>query len=219
MALAIRISIFLLAACQLLSGQVSGGIDGEITTFGTTVVIASGLKGLVYDIPEGTDSLPKFEKLKPVGTVYTNGLLIPKRDFTEGFPGITNKFEWFAIDYTGRFYVDKPGKYAFIVASDDGSKLYIDGKRLIDNDGVHGVVAVEGDVKLTGGIHHIRLSYFQGPRASLALMLGVMGPGEKQWRAFNTNDFRPPSNPADWKYGSPTDLEKPEPGKGRKKSR
>ena len=25
--------------------------------------------------------------------------------FREGFPGITDRFEWFAIEYTGTFYV------------------------------------------------------------------------------------------------------------------
>jgi len=186
--------------------------------FGTTVVIPSGLKGLIYLLQPGTLWLPKFEKLEPVGTIYTNGLNIPTRDFTEGFPGVTNRFEWFAIDYTGRFYVQNPGKYRFALVSDDGSKLYIDGLVVVDNDGVHTPLREEGTVKLAGGIHSIRLSYFQGPRTALALMLGVLGPGENQFRFFNTNEFKPPANPEDWKYGSPDDLKAaPEPNAGRKK--
>jgi len=188
--------------------------------FGTTVVIPSGLKGLIYLLQPGTLWLPKFEKLEPVGTIYTNGLNIPTRDFTEGFPGVTNRFEWFAIDYTGRFYVQNPGKYRFALVSDDGSKLYIDGRVVVDNDGVHAPVREEGAVKLAGGIHSIRLSYFQGPRTALALMLGVSGPGESQFRFFNTNEFKPPANPEDWKYGSPDDLKAtPDPNAGRKKLR
>ena len=71
--------------------------------FGTTVVIPSGLRGDIYYISPNSASLPKFEKLEPVGTIYTNGLNIPPREFTEGFPGVTKRVEFFAIDYTGRF--------------------------------------------------------------------------------------------------------------------
>ena len=78
---------------------------------------------------------------------------------------------------------------------------------MIDNDGVHAPKVMFGTVKLSGGIHDIRVSYFQGPRTQLALMLGVAQAGEKQFRIFNTREFRPPKNPADWKYGDPTDLQ------------
>jgi hypothetical protein len=195
--------------------------DGVEARFGTTVVIPSGLRGQIYFLPDGTLTLPKFEKLEPVGTIYTNGLNIPPREFSEGFPGVTKRFEFFAIDYTGRFYVSKPGHYRFALASDDGSKLYIDGRLVIDNDGVHATLRMDTIVKLSGGIHHIRLSYFQGPRYEISLMLGVSGPGESGLRAFNTNEFRPPANPEDWKYGSPDDLLKdpPDPNAGRKKLR
>jgi hypothetical protein len=188
--------------------------------FGTTVVIPSGLRGDIYYISPNSASLPKFEKLEPVGTIYTNGLNIPPREFTEGFPGVTKRVEFFAIDYTGRFYVNKPGKYRFALASDDGSKLYIDGKTVINNDGIHATLRVDTSVILAGGIHTIRLSYFQGPRFELSLMLGIAGPGDKDFRAFNTNEFKPPANPEDWKYGSPDDLKaSPDPNAGRKKLR
>jgi len=175
--------------------------------FGTTVVIPSGLRGQIYFLPINTMALPKFEKLEPVGAIYTNGLNIPPREFRDGFPGVTDRFEWFAIDYTGRFYVDKPGKYRFALASDDGSKLYIDDKVVINNDGIHGTLRVDTTVKLAGGIHRIRLSYFQGPRFEVSLMLGIAGPGDTEFRAFNTNEFKPPPNPEDWKFGSPANLE------------
>ncbi len=181
------------------SAQLAGGEDVE-PKFGATVVIPSGLRGEIYYLKPETFQLPKFEKLKPVGTIYTNGLNIPPRDFMEGFPGITDRLEWFAIDYTGRFWIQNPGKYRFALVSDDGSKLYIDGKTVIDNDGHHPPLRVDGSAKLAGGIHAIRISYFQGPRTSLALMLGVAGPEDKEFRVFNTNEFRPPANPDDWKF-------------------
>lgn len=194
--------------------------EGVEARFGTTVVIPSGLRGQIYHLRPGAQGLPKFEKLEPVGVIYTSGLYIPPREFTEGFPGVTNRIEWFAIDYTGRFYIDKPGKYRFALASDDGSKLYIDSRVIINNDGIHATLRVDGSVNLAGGIHTIRVSYFQGPRYALALMLGVAGPGDRELRVFNTNEFKPPANPEDWKYGSPEDLKTPtDPNAARKRLR
>jgi hypothetical protein len=191
----------------------------EITTFGTTVVIPYGLRGEIYNLEPGTEWLPNFDRLTPVGAIYTSSLNIKPRHFTEGFPGVTDRFEWFAIDYRGRFYIDKPGKYRFTLISDDGSKLYIDEKVIIDNDHGHPTLMKDGSVTLAGGVHSIRVSYFQGPRYDLALMLGVLGPGEKVWHVFDTEYFRPPSDPAKWKYGDPAKdlLEIPPSSTGRKK--
>ena len=208
----------LAAACclslSLASGQPPAFPTAPITTFGVTVVDPFGLKGEIYLLRPDTLWLPKFEKMKPIGAIYTSALNIPTRDFQEGFPGITDRFEWFAIDYTGYFYIDKPGKYRFLLGSDDGAKLYIDKKTVIDNDGIHPIQYEEGSVNLKGGIHQIRIAYFQGPRAQLALILGVARPGE-DWRVFSTNEFRPPRDPADWKYGDPNDLPGCERGKSR----
>jgi len=67
-------------------------------------------------------------------------------------------------------------------------------------------------VSLGGGIHNIRLSYFQGPGYELSLMLSVSGPGDHRLRPFNTDHFKPPSNPDNWKYGSPAEWkESPDP--------
>src|SRR5262249_19768710 len=113
-------------------------------TFGVTVVDPYGLRGEVYLIKEGSQKLPNFRKLKPVGTIYTSSLNVPARDFREGFPGVTDRYEWFAIDYTGRFWIDKPGTYRFSLESDDGSRLYIDDPLLINNDGLHSIQTFDG---------------------------------------------------------------------------
>jgi len=175
---------------------------GERTpTFGTTVVIPSGLHGEVYHIRKDSQRLPNFRKLKSLGTIYATSLNVPPRDFREGFPGVTKRFEWFALDYTGKFWIDRPGEYRFSLLSDDGSRLYIDGTQLIDNDGVHFAMERMGHMRLDGGIHQIRVSYFQGPRFEVALVLRVAGEGE-HWRVFSTDEFKPPPNPDDWKWGA-----------------
>lgn len=66
----------------------------------------------------------------------------------------------FAIQFSGFIQIDTAGKYTFATQSDDGSKLYIDGKEVVNNDGNHGVQEQTGSVELTAGKHAIRVDYY-----------------------------------------------------------
>jgi hypothetical protein len=184
-----RFPACLAALCLCLPAQAA---QEPIPTFGITVVLPSGLQGKVYHIRHNTTQLPDFEKLKPEGVIYTASLNIPPQDFHQGFPGVTKRFEWFAIDYSGRFWIDNPGMFRFVLTSDDGARLYVDDREIIDNDGQHPPQERTGKVELSRGIHTIRVSYFQGPRFQVALMLQIAPPGE-QPRIFSTDEFKPPS--------------------------
>jgi hypothetical protein len=188
--------LVLAIACGLAHAE-----DKPAYTFGTTVVDLSGLQGRVFHIKRNSERLPDLRRMKPVGSVYTNVLGVWPQHFDGGFPGITERFEWFAIEYTGRFWIEKEGTYRFSLLSDDGSRLYINDTLVINNDGIHGSVAVSGGATLTPGVHDIRVEYFQGPRLTVALVLAVAGPGEA-WHTFDMRDFRPPKDPAEWQKGS-----------------
>ena len=177
--------------------------DEPVAHFGTTVVISSGLRGDIYFIPPQSLKLPRFEKLTPVGTIYTTELNVPRHNFTQAFPGVTGRFEWFAIDYSGKFWIEKPGKYTWALLSDDGSKLFIDGHQVIDNDGQHAPRGIAGVSKLKRGEHRIRVSYFQGPRTQVALILAVIPPGDDEFSLFSTEDYLSPEALAEWKKHKP----------------
>jgi hypothetical protein len=197
------------AACLvtlLVCSSVTADEKEPVAKFGTTVVIPSGLRGLVYHIHRNRTRLPDFERMKPVGTIYTSSLDIPPQDFKLGFPGVTKRFEWFAIDYTGRFWIEKPGTYTFVLTADDGADLYIDDELVVNDDGLHQPADQTGRIDLTGGIHRIRVSYFQGPRFQVALVLKVAGPGE-QLRVFSTDEFKPPPHPENWPYPASDDAQ------------
>jgi hypothetical protein len=189
----------------LLAGSVLAAGQEQLVTFGTTVVVPGGLEGFVYHIPKNSNAIPDLRKIKPQGKIYTSALNVPARDFKEGFPGVTKRDEWFAIEYTGRFWIEKPDLYGFALTSDDGSRLLIDDQPVIDNDGLHPPQTKYGIIELSGGIHSIRVQYFQGPRFNVALVLEVAIPHE-ELRVFSTEEFKPPANPEDWKFppASPT---------------
>lgn len=155
------------------------------TPFGSPSKNPHALLGTLYALPQGTAKLPNFSKLTPVGTLYVDSLNVPARKFTQGFPGITNRFEWFGIVYEGRFTLEKGGNYSFRLHSDDGSRLWIDGKVLIDNDGIHPPQSKSAAVFLAPGEHTLWVEYFQGPRESIALSLYATYPGETEERIFS----------------------------------
>jgi hypothetical protein len=191
-----RLGLF---AQLLISGSllIRAGQQAPITTFGTTVFSSAGLIGRIYFIPDGATALPRFEELHPAGVIYTPSLNVPPQRWSVGFPGVTERFEWFAIDYRGNFWIDKAGMYRFSLTSDDGACLSIDDQQIIDNDGQHPPETRFANLELKHGFHRLHVPYFQGPRDTVALMLRIAGPGETL-RIFNTDEFKPPADPEDW---------------------
>lgn len=195
-----------IAMLFLAMAGVAQEMPDQVYVFGTTVVIPAGLQGTIHFIHSPT-KLATLEKEKPRGTIYTTALNVPPQDYTKGFPGITNRLEWFAIDYSGRFWVESPGLYKWELTSDDGSMLFIDGQLVIDNGGEHAPVTLTGTSELTRGVHAIRVPYFQGRKYHVALVLKVAPPGQ-QLRVFNTDDFKAPPD---------ADVPPPPPVKASKK--
>lgn len=150
------------------------------TVFGSTQPKERALQGNIYFLPENTRKLPDFDEIEPTGTVYAEKIDIPKRRFEEGFPGIDDRFEWFGVVYAGTFDVAQAGEHKFRLLSDDGSKLWIDGELIIDNDGQHPPKEKTGKVDLDAGEHEVVVEYFQGPRHHIALQLFVTPPGGEE---------------------------------------
>ena len=156
--------------------------------FGTKEKTEVSMEGKIYFLPERSTKLPDFSTLTSVGSIWASEWNITPRAFTQGFPGVTDRFEWFAVDYQGSVYVPKAGEYVFNLGSDDGSKLYLDDQVVVDFDKVHGYGEKGGKVTLTQGDHTFRLSYFQGPRVTIGLRLLVTPPGGKPV-LFRLQDF------------------------------
>jgi len=186
-------------AVEVCLGQASSPSPSS-TGFGTTAVLNVGFKGNIYYLEEGTSQLPDFSTMLPVGTIYTEKLDIPDRDFTEGFPGITDRFEWFGISYIGGILIPTDGYYIFKLTSDDGTKLYIDGEMIIDNDGIHPSRTQTKQMFLARGNHVIKVDYFQGPKTRLCLQLLVQTPDGGE------NPVKPGLDPSQIVSPSPTSI-------------
>jgi alpha-L-fucosidase len=62
--------------------------------------------------------------------------------------------------YSGTIDAPKSELYKFVLRSDDGSRLYIDGKVVVNNDGPHSSKSVEGFAPLAKGPHTILVAWF-----------------------------------------------------------
>lgn len=149
--------------------------------FGYEKPVLGCFEGQVFPLATDTQKLPTdYAALSPVSVLYACEWDIPPRAWDQGFPGVAERFEWFAIRYAGAFRIATAGEYAFRLSSDDGSKLVIDGKQVIDNDGQHPPREASGKVQLGAGDHQMVLEYFQGPRFQINLQLWVTPPGKPE---------------------------------------
>lgn len=57
--------------------------------------------------------------------------------------------------------INERGIYNFYTYSDDGSKLLIDNKIIVDNDGSHSLTRKDGKIGLEAGYHKLKVLYFE----------------------------------------------------------
>jgi PKD repeat protein/FlaG/FlaF family flagellin (archaellin) len=110
--------------------------------------------GLRYDYYEADDeytSLPDFEPVRPEKTGIVDTPTLTPRERGRDF----------AFRYTGVVEVPTDGSYRFYTDSDDGSRLFVDGQRVVDNPGLHASRERSGTVSLTEGRHEMTVTYFE----------------------------------------------------------
>ena len=75
--------------------------------------------------------------------------------------GILAGQEHFGIVFNGYVKIPADDVYTFHLTSDDGSRLFIDDKLLIDHDGLHGMTTKKKVAALLSGFHKLRVEFFQ----------------------------------------------------------
>jgi hypothetical protein len=82
----------------------------------------------------------------------------------------------FSVSWDTCLRVAVPEKWRFVLGSDDGSRLAIDGKTLIENWGPHDFRMAENEADLAPGIHRLTVSFFdKSGAARIALRAGRSG--------------------------------------------
>jgi mono/diheme cytochrome c family protein len=135
------------------------GMKGDFAGRGTTT----------FSYHEGAwGELPDFGKMKPIASGIASGFDL----------GAARRNHDYALRFEAFFLVEHENTYTFYLTSDDGSRMYIDGKQVIDNDGLHAPQSRVGSEKLTKGIHKIGVDFFQaGGGADLLVQIEAPGFG------------------------------------------
>jgi S1-C subfamily serine protease len=87
--------------------------------------------------------------------------------------------DYFGLRLTGYIDVPADGVWAFYLKSDDGSRLWIGDRMVVDNDGSHPLAEKRGFIPLKKGKHAIRVEYFERTEAE-ELMVSWEGPKVKK---------------------------------------
>jgi len=108
--------------------------------------------GVRYDYYEGKwKTLPDFATLEPKKSGIADSFSLAAREKNDNF----------ALRFRGYVDIKEAGEYTFQTTSDDGSKLFIDGKEIVNNDGTHAMRAKSGTVNLKPGMVKIEVGYFE----------------------------------------------------------
>jgi len=133
--------------------------------------VSSPTTGLNYSMYEGDwSSLPDFKTLQPIMSGVLKNIDISSKQGTDKYGFV----------FDGLVKAPADGIYTFYISSDDGSKLFIDDKVLVDNDGLHGMSEKSNEMPLAKGYHKIKVLFFEKTGGD-DLQVEWKGPGfEKQ---------------------------------------
>lgn len=122
---------------------------------------------LRYAYYEGAwNNLPNFDRLEPKTTGNATTFGVEPRQQNDRF----------GLRFDGFLIIQQEGRYRFWITSDDGSRLSIDDRVVIDHDGVHSTSTKDGRILLSQGLHPIRVEYFENAGEEV-LNLEYEGPG------------------------------------------
>lgn len=135
----------------------------------------SGLRAEFFDYTTSLSVIPDLSARTP-GVVRTDARIAYASVGTAwtGLP--TTMTDTFASRHTGWLKVDTAGSYTLFVSSDDGSRVYLNGALVINNDGLHGMQERSGTLTLASGFHHLRVEFFEGTGGA-GLEFRWSGPG------------------------------------------
>ena len=110
-------------------------------------------QGVKYTYYEG--DFKNLSEVEAKGTKVASGVM---ENFIIDQAPVEDHYAYF---FNGYINIPETAAYRFYLNSDDGAKLYIDGKLVIDNDGSHDSARKGDIISLAKGFHEIKVEYFE----------------------------------------------------------
>ena len=153
----------------------AGDSANSNTASATTPGVLAGLAAEFFDFTSSLSLIPDLTSRTPdVARVDT---LINYPSTTSAWSGLSSQFaDTFASRHTGYVKITTAGDYTFYLNSDDGSKMWLDGLLVINNDGLHAMIEVSAMRTLAAGYHSLRVEFFENDGGA-GLIMSWAGPG------------------------------------------
>jgi 3-keto-disaccharide hydrolase/PA14 domain-containing protein len=178
----------LIPRCVLVLILVLGGLSAARAQEG--VLRRPGLTVRMYEL--AVQDLRKLPELVPNQTPNRDRLVprlnLTKKDF-EGVPAPM------ATEVSGWLLVEEAGSYVFRLTSDDGSRLSLDGRGVINHDGRHGATPKESEsLELSSGLHELFIEHFDAG-GGRSLRLEWRRPGAETFEVVPAESLRAEVDP------------------------
>ncbi|MCM8533529.1 MAG: protein kinase [Lentisphaeraceae bacterium] len=163
----------------ILLAVLSGSSDKTSKPASSTAAVAQPAEPVLSPIEKKAMAHPSFKKALPVsglnrslyysyyeGAFNNLGMMLKKSPKAQGTTKkltLSNrkKNDKFGFVFEGYLLIPKTSIYTYYLSSDDGSRLFIDSEKVIDNDGKHGMEEKKGTIALEKGVHAYRVEFFQ----------------------------------------------------------
>jgi len=123
-----------------------------------------------YDLKGSYTKIPNMNAVANVQRFVSKVNYKESKVAWKGFDKAAN----FAVRWSGTLGIQKGGPYKFSINSDEGSRLFVNNKLLVNNDGVHNMRNMEGTTTLRRRTRII-LEYFQ-QKGNMGMIFRYMGP-------------------------------------------
>ena len=136
-----------------------------------------------------------FLNLTPTKTGLTKSIK-NKYDGTGGTLQNNSFKDDYGVKWTGYFVPKQTGSHGFVTRSDDMSYLYIDGNKVVDNGGLHGMISKVGYIPLIKNKTYKIEIYFSEKGGGDEMMVWFREPSGGSWKNtfdgyLNTFDYEP----------------------------
>jgi hexosaminidase len=144
------------------------GVKASLPITTSFLTVDPKVNGVAYNYFEDVwVLLPDMAAMKPLRS---------GRTFDLTFTPLPHRWGDYGFQFKCLIDLPSDGDYTIYLGSDDGSKLFLDDKLLINNDGLHGTTELSSKSTLTKGKHKLEVWYFQSGGAS-DLFVSLEGPG------------------------------------------
>lgn len=146
------------------SGQASRTVAASVSRTSTSGVVR-GLWAEMWVMSSGLSQLsnipwttaPNFAGVVPNVNIVSQGTAVRNAG------GPSSRY---GIRFRGTITIPATGVWTFSTNSDDGSDLWINGVRVVNNDGLHGATTRSGNITLTAGDYAFEVRFFENGGSS-----------------------------------------------------